>query len=874
MKHLFFIITTISIYFLQGQNYVVNGTLTPQQLVNQKLLGGGVIATNITYTGNPKSIGFFKTTNKPNPWPANKDSLGLDSGLFLTTGVWDAVSSSVSLPIGQSIFSQPTSTNHSFGSSGQSLDPDLLAASGVSSINDAAILEFDFEPQGDKLEFKFIMASEEYNEYVASFFDVFGFFVNGINVTLAKTNIALVPNTSIPVTIGNVNNGPSPNSNVAPFGPTASSGPCNNCNYYRDNWDSKVNFVYNGMTKVLTAKLNVECGKKYHIKIAIADAIDGAFDSGVFIEANSFKSSQLLISSGTNLDDVAGYEDIIYEGCVVDTITIDRGPNNSTAISYPIIYKGSTVDTTINGDFITPLPNVLTFFAGQSKGQLILKSRTNDGVEPPELFRMLIKLPVTPPSSCTVQPDTLIERTLRDQIPVTVFAGKDSTYECPNPRVTFSGKMTKGVAKDVKFKWYESPAPPFPNDTIRNQVFKVKLDSIFPNRALAYSKSYYFQSVDFCGNKSIDTVTISRLPYDSITGVTQNLFKDCPKDTVVLKGAFDKGVKPYYLNVFGSNDPGLNLANFTDEDTLFTKLDSFKIAVSPLASTTYKIRVQDRCRINPNNLFISKVNVGVGVSPLSNIPLADSTVICEGKSITLKINPSGGVKNYSYAWSNGNKKDSAITVSPESNKLYSFKWTDRCAVDTLSDTILVKVSKVKAAFQEDVPALVNGIQGEALGNYNPTKFNNLSTTNDNSITYEWYINGIKLSTDKDFQFVIDYNKDNVVKLVSTNNQGCINIFEKPIAAQTFVNVPNIFTPDNDNVNEKFASINKGVVNYNLEIFNRWGAKVYESNQPSEGWNGTINGVKAEAGTYFVVLKYNEREGGKENKYQGYVRLVR
>jgi gliding motility-associated-like protein len=864
MKTILSLIFSSIIILLDAQTFSVNGTLTPQQLVNQKLLGGGVIATNITYIGNPKSIGFFKVKNKPNPWPANKDSLGLDSGLFLTSGVYDDLGTGP-LPANQSVFNGPANNFQSFQSlAGSSTgDVDLTALAG-NSTQDAAVLEFDFEPQGDKLEFKFIFASEEYNDYVNSINDVFGFFVNGVNVTLAKTNIALIPNSTAPITINSVNNGSSGSG-------AAGAGPCVNCTYYRDNWNSEINGVYDGYTTVLTAKLNVECGKTYHIKIAIADVSDHIFDSGVFLEANSFKSSQLFIANNTNLNDVQQYKDIIYEGCVVDTITFDRGSPKPIVESYKIDYTGSTATA---ADFIDPLPDSLTFNVNEQKGQLILKTKDNDGIEGPELLRLLVKLPQIA-SSCVIQPDTLIELTIRDKINVKVYSGKDSIYDCPNPKITLSGRMTQGVDKNVYYAWYEKKPSGIGVDTIfRNKVGKVKLDSIFPDRSLNYSKSYYFTAKDFCGKSSIDTITIGRKPYIAITGTTQNLFKDCPKDSVLLKGAYDNGVKPYYVNIFGSNNLGLNLSNFENEDTLATNLDSFKIYVKPLATATYNIRTQDKCKIFPANLFVSKVNVGVGILPLTGDPLLDSTVICEGKNFNIAINPKGGVRKYKYFWSNGNVIDSTITVSPEKTTRYFYRWTDRCEVDTLLDTILVKVSKVKANFTENVPALKSGAQGDLLGNFNTTKFDNLTTNNDTSVTHEWYLNGVKISTNKDFEFNLDYDKDNAVKLVSTNSRGCISIYEKPIAAQTFVNVPNVFTPDNDNVNEKFASINKGVVNYNLQIFNRWGALVYESKEPKEGWNGSVNGTKAEDGTYFVVLKYNEREGGKENKYQGYVKLVR
>jgi hypothetical protein len=294
MKKLFFVITTMAIVTLGAQTFVVDTSLSIAQLVNQKLLlGSGITASNITYTGHIKSFGFFKTINKPNPWPANKDSLGLDSGLFLTSGVYDNLGSGL-LPSGQSVFNGPANNFQSFQSLGGSStgDIDLTALAG-NSTQDAAVLEFDFVPLGNLIEIRFVFASEEYNDYVNSINDIFGIFVNGVSLTLAKTNIAKIPNTNLPVTINSVNNGSSSNG-------TAAIGPCLNCAFYRDNWNSMINGVYDGYTAPIIASLNVLSGQTYHLKIAIADVSDHIFDSGLFFD--------VVKASGTNIVDYKLYE--------------------------------------------------------------------------------------------------------------------------------------------------------------------------------------------------------------------------------------------------------------------------------------------------------------------------------------------------------------------------------------------------------------------------------------------------------------------------------------------------------------------------------------------------------------------------------------
>lgn len=137
-----------------------NNSLTPNQLVQTVLLGGGLTATNVTFNGDPTALGSFN---------GSSSNIGFSGGLIMATG--DIVNC-----IGPNNTSSKTTD---FGNS--SSDPELTTiASG--SLNDAAILEFDFVPGSDTIKFRYVFSSEEYMEYAGSTFnDVFGFFISGPN---------------------------------------------------------------------------------------------------------------------------------------------------------------------------------------------------------------------------------------------------------------------------------------------------------------------------------------------------------------------------------------------------------------------------------------------------------------------------------------------------------------------------------------------------------------------------------------------------------------------------------------------------------------------------------------------------------------------
>jgi cysteine-rich repeat protein len=226
-------------------------TRTPETLA-QSLVGSGISISNVTFVGDDSAAGVFVD---------GTDSVGFATGIVLSSGAVAGIAAP----------NDADDTSTEFFRDG---DPDLDSAIPGFLTFDAAVLEFDFVPAGPEVTFRYVFASEEYNEFVNSEFnDVFGFFVNGVN-------LARLPDATTIVSINTVNAGNpedgSPPVNPAFFVPNdCSDGPC------------PVPFEADGATVVLTLKAAVNPGVTNHLKLAIADAGDLDFDSWVFIEAQS-----------------------------------------------------------------------------------------------------------------------------------------------------------------------------------------------------------------------------------------------------------------------------------------------------------------------------------------------------------------------------------------------------------------------------------------------------------------------------------------------------------------------------------------------------------------------------------------------------------
>lgn len=208
------------------------------------ILGTGIVASGQTTIGASDAFGTFTG--------GLSAGIGIDSGIMLSSG-------SVTDAVGPNSLSDTTTA---FGTAG---DADLTTLSGDPTF-DAAFLNFDFVSDGGDVFFKYVFASEEYNEFVnANVNDVFGFFLDG-------SNIALIPGTSTPVSIDTVNLGM-------------------NSTLFNDNEGSGFNIEYDGFTKVFTASFIGLTAGSHSIRLGIADGGDEVLDSTVFIQASSFSDS-------------------------------------------------------------------------------------------------------------------------------------------------------------------------------------------------------------------------------------------------------------------------------------------------------------------------------------------------------------------------------------------------------------------------------------------------------------------------------------------------------------------------------------------------------------------------------------------------------
>ncbi len=290
---------------------VVDTKQNAEFYVKNVLIGAGVEVGNVKQYGMIGSLGQFD---------ADPKIIGVKSGLVLSTGDADSVVGPNNSR-GYTSVGTPPESKYNMAKLAKG-DKDLNRLCRSKTI-DISVIEFDFVPLKNVLEFNYVFASDEYKEFVGSHFnDVFGFFLSGPGIK-KKVNLAVLPDKTTPISINTINHKMNKKyfrHNPITIGPLKKILKSKN---KRHDMNTLKNYIqFDGLTTVLKVQWDVVPYQKYHIKIAIGDAGDSQYDSAIFLEAGSFvsvkdtngkyfKKLETLTANPPNLDSIFGTNTIV-----------------------------------------------------------------------------------------------------------------------------------------------------------------------------------------------------------------------------------------------------------------------------------------------------------------------------------------------------------------------------------------------------------------------------------------------------------------------------------------------------------------------------------------------------------------------------------
>ncbi|MCP4121229.1 MAG: T9SS type B sorting domain-containing protein [Bacteroidetes bacterium] len=347
-----------------------------------------------------------------------------------------------------------------------------------------------------------------------------------------------------------------------------------------------------------------------------------------------------------------------------------------------------------------------------------------------------------------------------------------------------------------------------------------------PSNTTVFQVSADVRGCPVSGNVSIqvNTPPIFGLPSQTII---------CFGESIQLNNAFDPGAT----------------YTWTSSDPTFGTLTDPMPVVTPTQNASYTVvAVNQYCPPEEREIEVVVVDQ-------ATLSVSEDVSVCVGDPVTLSAE---GSDPGSYFWNTG-ENTSSITAYPGQTMTFIISYTYGNNCGTLVDSIEVVVFENFDLEISTEPPERTIQQGQSVQLMAVT-----SLDNPESASYEWIENEILLSefTTSNAN-VTPVDPVTVYEVTVISDVGCVNsaAIEFIVIPPTW-KMPNVFTPDG--VNKNFNILYVGDLEIlDFSIFNRWGAVVYDNEDPSNGWNGNYKGNPAPSAVYIYVIKLRLPDGTEE-----------
>lgn len=441
---------------------------------------------------------------------------------------------------------------------------------------------------------------------------------------------------------------------------------------------------------------------------------------------------------------------------------------------------------------------------------------------------------------------------------ISVFSTVDTTYS-----VTITRNCTgETVTKSFRLNTYNDPVVTSTNDIPETMIdcpgdpIYIEVDAMggYPPYSYAWSnggndsttltaslltQSYTVTVTDICGLvEYVDEVTVNVPVADplEILGVVNDTVP-CEELKVhfgpaIAKGGFGWG---YQMSWDDFNTEASTTQKIIYDDTPFT------------------VKLTDGCGADTAEVVVWGVITDKNDLKLE---LSQDTVICKGDAIVLTAQGVDGGGDYKYFWQASQQNTGQFhMVSPIETTTYTVRMADKCDTARLGK-VHVQVSDVQPDFEY-----------EYLNDYD-VSFNNKSWSTDEIKWYEWSVEGTPLISNENSPILPFPNGDAyVTNLKMVNEYGCEDVASMLVMPEYHLYIPTGFTPNKDGNNDEWTISSLGVREMKLEVYSRWGEKVFSTTDKHFSWDGKWNNERLPMGAYVwrIVLwtdhdEYVERQG--------------
>jgi len=462
---------------------------------------------------------------------------------------------------------------------------------------------------------------------------------------------------------------------------------------------------------------------------------------------------------------------------------------------------------------------------------------------------------------CPIATDTVIF-TLAE--PPSVIVSPDQNV-CAGSVVSISATLSGGATSGT----WTGGAGVFstPNQTTTN--YTLAANEVFGSVTLTFTTN----SLGICPSFSDDVViNIAQLPTAVISGGAifgANNRTNCPGGSILVSLS---GASPFSLTYLVPTDSS------TVFDTITVAVNTSPYTVPNLVPGNYSL-----LSVTDNNQCFSSTS-GTAIVAEIDLKLNNLIVpeICnqENGSIAVDFLRNGErildpFAIYKWKW-----LDDTTLVIPPVDSLGGLSAT----LDGSTSYVLMSKDSISGCFRTDTLTVNRSASLIASFTATPTTgqpplsvvFQN-TTQGVPAIRYTWTFDdgsSIVTTTSVLDSVVHEFLTDTIFNVVMTAyvTESCFDTatIKIDVILPDDVNPPNVFTPNGDNSNSAFKIKPAGIRNFNCIVFDRWGKKVKEWTDPTEGWDG--NGH--DTGVYYYIMDYEVKRTKEKRTLKGFVQLLR
>jgi len=361
--------------------------------------------------------------------------------------------------------------------------------------------------------------------------------------------------------------------------------------------------------------------------------------------------------------------------------------------------------------------------------------------------------------------------------------------------------------------------------------------------------TYTVTVTDFIGATATATVTITE-PATAVSVAIDPINPICAGDNVDLNAVANGGTPIY---------------NYSWNTGALTSLTN----VSPVINTNYVITVTD------NNGCLANANIDVIVNPSPVVIfVSDINQGCESVCVNF-TNQTVGTQSVIWDFGDGSP---ISNLDPLVNHCYNVAGNYDVNLTVTGNngcTALAITNNMINVYSNPVAAFSSSPQNPTIAD--PTV--NFTDMSQNAVSWDWVFGDPNGNTSNLQNPSFSYADTGTyqVQLVVTNAFGCTDTaFGSVIIVGEFsIFIPNTFTPNDDEMNQVFKPLARGIANYEFLIFNRWGEEIFRTTDLYIGWNGkrqnNLQGVPQ--GVYVYKITCTDVLG-EDHHFIGQVNLIR